>query len=137
MNKVALIGRPTADAEVRYTQNKAGENMAIARLTLAVNRKGKDAGTDFINIVAFGKQGEFAEKFIQKGRLYGVEGRIQTGSYTNKDGKKVYTFEVVAEGFDFCDSKNEPAKAPEAPEAPASDGFMDIPEGIEQDLPFK
>lgn len=133
MNKVILIGRPTADPDVKYSNKEDGTQMAIARFTLAVDRKGKDAGTDFISCVAFGKNGEFVEKFVSKGRRYAIEGRIQTGSYTNKDGKKVYTTDVVCEAFDFCDSKNQQEE--QAP--PSQPDFVDVPEGIEQDLPFK
>ena len=136
MNKVELIGRVTADPEVRYTTTKDNQQMAIARYSLAVDRKGKDAGTDFINCVAFGKQGEFAEKYVKKGKKYGISGRIQTGSYTNKEGKKVYTTDVVVEEHDFCESKGSDNSQP-APKESADEGFMNIPEGIEQDLPFK
>ena len=132
MNKVVLLGRPTKDPEVRYSQTKDGQQMAVARYTLAVDRKGKDA--DFISCVAFGKNGEFAEKYVKKGVKIAVSGRIQTGSY-EKDGHKVYTTDVVVEEHDFCERRAEanveediPEKAPE---------FMDIPEGIEDTLPFK
>lgn len=134
MNKVFLIGRTTKEPEVRYSTTKDGNQMAIARYTLAIDRRGKDAGTDFISCVAFGKQGEFVEKYIKKGMKIGVAGRIQTGSY-EKDGKKVYTTDVVVEEHEFCERRAEanveediPEKAPE---------FMDIPEGIEAELPFK
>ena len=133
MNKVILMGRLTRDPEVRYTQ---GENTtAIARYSLAVDRRfnrGNDENnTDFINIVAFGKAGEFAEKYLHKGTKVLVTGRIQTGSYTNKDGQKVYTTDVVAEDQEFAESKK--GYSP----APASDGdFMSIPEGIVEELPF-
>jgi len=111
MNKVILMGRLTRDPEVRYSQ---GENaMAIARYSLAVDRRGskRDSGSneqtaDFINIVAFGKSGEFAEKYLHKGMKICVSGRIQTGSYTNKEGQKVYTTEVVVDDQEFCESKN-------------------------------
>ena len=111
MNKVILMGRLTRDPEVRYSQ---GDNaMAIARYSLAVDRRGskKDSGSneqtaDFINIVAFGKSGEFAEKYLHKGMKICVSGRIQTGSYTNKEGQKVYTTEVVVDDQEFCESKN-------------------------------
>lgn len=129
MNKVILMGRPTADPEIRYSQKQDGSQMAIANFSLAVDRKGKDAGTDFISCVAFNKQGEFAEKYIKKGKKIAIEGRIQTGSYTNKQGQKVYTTEVIVEGFDFCEPKGaEAAKEPD---------FVDVPEGIEENLPFK
>lgn len=103
MNKVILMGRLTKDPEVRYSQGDS--SMAIANYSIAVDRKGKDAGTDFINIVAFGKNGEFAEKYLHKGTKILVTGRIQTGSYTNKDGQKVYTTDVIAEEQEFCEKK--------------------------------
>ncbi|MBQ3037148.1 MAG: single-stranded DNA-binding protein [Lachnospiraceae bacterium] len=144
MNKVILMGRLTRDPEVRYSQ---GENsMAIARYSLAVDRRynrGEENNTDFINIVAFGKAGEFAEKYLHKGTKVLVTGRIQTGSYTNKDGQKVYTTDVVAEDQEFAESKN--ASSGEGgsgnytrSSAPvAADGdFMSIPEGIVEELPF-
>lgn len=131
MNKVILIGRPTADPDIRYSQKEDGTQTAIARFTLAVDRLGE--GSDFISCVAFGKSGEFAEKHVSKGRKYAIEGRIQTGSYTNKEGKKVYTTEVICERFEFCDSKNQQEE--QAP--PSQPDFVDVPEGIEQDLPFK
>ena len=146
MNKVILMGRLTRDPEVRYSQ---GENaLAIARYTLAVdrrfNRGGEENTADFINCVAFGKAGEFAERYFRKGTKLLVSGRIQTGSYTNKDGVKVYTTEVVAEEQEFAESKNSSAgsnggftggnRAPEP--SGAGDGFMNIPDGIDEELPF-
>lgn len=126
MNSVILKGRLTKDPDVRYTQ----EQMAIARYTLAVNRRGKDAGADFINCVAFGKQGEFAEKYLKKGQEILVQGRINVGSYQNKDGQKVYVTDVVVEAHEFCGTKQEqPQQAP-------SNGYMEIPEGIDANLPF-
>ena len=124
--------------------------MAIARYTLAVDRRGRrdNAGgdqptADFINIVAFSRSAEFAEKYLKKGMRILVEGHIQTGSYTNKDGQKVYTTEVIVENHEFVDSKNSPASAGADSFAPASsapsdsgDGFMNIPDGIEEELPF-
>lgn len=136
MNKVVLLGRPTKDPEVRYSQTKDGQQMAVARYTLAVDRRGKDAGTDFISCVAFGKQGEFVEKYIKKGMKIGVAGRIQTGSY-EKDGKKVYTTDVVVEEHEFCESKGEAKEVETEPAPPAQENFLDIPEGIEAELPFK
>ena len=127
------MGRVVRDPEVRYTQKEhQGESLCIARYTLAVDRRQKrdnEAAADFISIVAFGKAGEFAEKYISKGRKYAIVGRIQTGSYTNKDGVKVYTTEVVVEECEFCDSKPQ--------EQRTEQGFMDIPDGIEENLPFK
>jgi single-strand DNA-binding protein len=131
MNKVFLIGRLTKDVDTRYTQ---GENaMAISRYTLAIDRKGKDAGTDFINCVAFGKQGEFAEKYLRKGMKIAVEGRIQTGSY-EKDGRKVYTTDVVVEAHEFCESKGQSEERPRM--STDEDGFMNIPDFAEGELPF-
>ncbi len=143
MNKVILMGRLTRDPEVRYSQ---GENpMAIARYSLAVdrrfNRNNQDGQTaDFINCVAFGRNGEFAEKYLRKGTKILAEGRIQTGSYTNKDGVKVYTTDVVVENQEFAESKSSQseggyASSQSAAPAPADDGFMNIPDGIEE-LPF-
>ena len=136
MNKVILIGRLTRDPEVRYSQ--AAEPIAIARYTLAVDRRfkreGEEQTADFISCVAFGKAGEFAEKYLRQGTKIAVTGRIQTGSYTNKDGNKVYTTEVVIEEQECAESK----KADEAqPQEAPNDGFMQIPEGIEANLPFK
>lgn len=132
MNKVILLGRLTRDPDVRYSQTQSGENMCIARYTLAVDRRGKDAGADFISCVALGKNGEFAEKYLKQGTKIAVTGRLQTGSYTNKDGQKVYTTDVVVEEHDFAESKgSQPAPQPE------DNGFIKVPEGIENDLPFK
>lgn len=136
MNKFIGKGRLVADPEVRYSNASNGEQMAIARYRLAINRKGKDAGADFINCVAFGKNGEFAEKYLRKGQEVAIIGRIQTGSYDNKDGQKVYTTDVVVEEHEFCGTKSEGAQP--APTTPRPDeGFMTIPEGIEGNLPFK
>ena len=158
MNKVILCGRLTRDPEVRYSQG--AEPMAIARYTLAVDRRRgrsndpNEQSADFISIVAFGKAGEFAEKYLKKGTKMLITGRIQTGSYTNKDGVKVYTTEVVVEDQEFAESKNNasnggnydysansapaPASAPSNDPTPAAagDGFMNIPDGIEEELPF-
>lgn len=145
MNKVILMGRLTRDPEVRYTQ---GDNAsAVARFSLAVDRrfkKDEEQTADFINCVAFGKTGEFIEKYGRKGTKFVVEGRIQTGSYTNKDGQKVYTTDVVVEQVEFAENKaaavnNEggyQAARPE-PSSAARDGFMNIPDGVEDEgLPF-
>lgn len=145
MNKVILIGRLTRNPEVRYSNLQNGEQMAIARYTIAVDRRfvkkgGNEQTADFISCIAFGKQGEFAEKYLKQGTKIAVTGRIQTGSYTNKDGQKVYTTDVVVEECEFAESKNTTSQPtntqPEPQEAP-DDGFMDIPEGIETELPFK
>lgn len=139
MNKVILMGRLTRDPEVRYSQGDSA--MAIARYSLAVDRRGvkRDAEVtaDFINVVAFGKAGEFAEKYLHKGTKVLVTGRIQTGSYTNKDGVKVYTTDVVAEDQEFAESKSSGNNTQEPPVAgDDNDGFINIPEGIDEDLPF-
>lgn len=134
MNKVELIGRLTRDPDIRYSTTQSGEQMCVGRYTLAVNRRGKDAGADFISCVAFGKSGEFAEKYLKQGMKMAVCGRIQTGSYTNKEGQKVYTTDVVVEEQEFCESK---LSEGEQAEASPADDFVKVPEGIEADLPFK
>lgn len=146
MNKVILMGRLTRDPDVRYSQGE--QPMAIARYSLAVDRRrsnnNQDGQTaDFINCVAFGRQGEFAEKYLHKGMKIAITGRIQTGSYTNKDGVKIYTTDVVVEDHEFAESKNAqggsdnggfiPSQNPAPVEA--GSGFMNIPDGIEE-LPF-
>lgn len=151
MNKVILMGRLTRDPEVRYSQ---GENStAVARYTLAVDRRFRRDGdntADFINCVAFGRSAEFAEKYFHQGIKIAITGRIQTGSYTNKDGIKVYTTDVVVEDQEFAESKaasqssaasmgggyGQQPPRPEAATAPAGDGFMNIPDGIDEELPF-
>ena len=140
MNKVILMGRLTRDPEVRYSQGE--QATAIARYTLAVDRRFKrdgDQTADFIGCVAFGKLGEFAEKYLRKGTKVVVTGRIQTGSYTNKDGQKVYTTDVVVEDQEFAESKATSQQNQQKPSGPApdnSDGFMNIPDGIDEVLPF-
>ena len=151
MNKVILMGRLTRDPEVRYSQGE--QATAIARYTLAVDRRFKrdgDQTADFIGCVAFGKLGKFAEKYLRKGTKVVVTGRIQTGSYTNREGQKVYTTEVVVEDQEFAESKassdsyaashprTEAAPAPSmpSPSAASADGFMNIPDGIDEELPF-
>lgn len=147
MNKVILMGRLTRDPEVRYS---SGENaLAIARYTLAVDRrfhKDNEASADFIGCVAFGKGGEFAEKYLRQGTKIVVTGRIQTGSYTNREGRKVYTTEIVVEDQEFVESKaasqnNSQTSAgsrqqPPPPMPTDKDGFMQIPDGIDEELPF-
>lgn len=143
MNKSILMGRLTRDPEVRYSQGE--RTMAIARYTLAVDRKFKQEGqqsADFITCVAFDRAGEFAEKYFRQGMRVLVSGRIQTGSYTNKDGIKVYTTEVIVEEQEFADSKGvtENTNTQEKP-TPSTQtdmqGFMRIPDGLEDDgLPF-
>lgn len=139
MNRIILMGRLTKDPEVRYSQGN--NTMVIVRYTLAVERKFKRDGepnADFINCIAFGKNGEFAEKYLHKGMKIAVVGRIQTGSYTNKDGAKVYTTDVVVEEHEFAESKNanQQNEQNNRPQPGNSDDcFMQIPDDME-DLPF-
>lgn len=138
MNKVILMGRLVREPEVRYSQGN--NSMAVARYTLAVDRKFKRDGeqnADFINCIAFGKNGEFAEKYLHKGIKILVEGRWQSGSYTNKDGQKVYTNDCVVESCEFAESKNaSQGERPQHMPQTDSDGFMSIPDGIDEELPF-
>lgn len=130
MNKVILIGRLTSDPEVRYAQNENAT--AVAKFSIAVDRRGQE-GADFPSIVAFGRTAEFIEKYFHKGMRIALDGKLQTGSYTNKDGVKVYTTDVVAENVEFCEKKETKEEAPKNP----ADGFMNVPEGIDEDeLPF-
>lgn len=144
MNRVILMGRLTRDPEVRYSQGE--RSMAIARYTLAVDRRGRksqdDNGqqADFINCIAFDKAGEFAEKYFRQGQRVLVAGRIQTGSYTNRDGQKVYTTEVIVDEQEFADSKGGQNGGGRQQETPSDigDGFMNIPDGVEDEgLPFE
>lgn len=148
MNNVVLMGRLTRDPEVRYSQGERA--MAIARYTLAVDRRGRrkegeEQTADFINIVAFDRAGEFAEKYFRQGMRVLVAGRIQTGSYTNNEGQKVHTFEIVVNDQEFADSKNSTGNAGgatsqasrPAPSSAIGDGFMNIPDEVEDEgLPF-
>mgnify|MGYP002588088751 FL=1 len=142
MNTVILMGRLTRDPEVRYTSGE--RSMAVARYTLAVDRRGRNNSgdqqtADFINIVAFDKAGEFAERYFRQGMRMVISGRIQTGSYTNRDGQKVYTTDVVAEEVEFAESKGtgSGSGSSAAPSSPMGDGFMNIPDGVEDEgLPF-
>ena len=152
MNKVILMGRLTRDPEIRYSQSE--NSTAVARFTLAVDRRFKRDGAneqsaDFISCVAFGRTAEFMERYTRQGTKLVVEGRIQTGSYTNKDGNKVYTTDVVVENTEFAESKasdcsnsyhgggyEQPSARPE-PTSAVGDGFMNIPDGVEDEgLPF-
>lgn len=158
MNKVELMGRLTRDPDIRYSQSTQadGSQLGIARFTLAVDRRfrRRDGGdnqqqADFISCTAFGRQAEFAEKYLHQGTKIVLVGRIQTGSYTNKDGQKVYTTEVIAEEIEFAESKAaasrnggeaggyQPQNAAPSPQDADPAGFMNIPGGIENDLPFK
>ena len=154
MNKVILMGRLTREPDVRYSQNADG-SMAVARYTLAVDRRrgrnsDNEQSADFISCVAFGRAGEFAEKYLHQGTKIVVTGRIQTGSYTNKDGQRVYTTDVVVEEQEFAESKASsdsyaashpqqnaaPAPSMPGPGSASADGFMNIPDGIDEELPF-
>lgn len=147
MNKVILMGRLTRDPEIRYANNE--NNTCIANYTLAVDRRFKRQGdeqtADFIRCVAMGRCGEFAENYLHQGTKIVVEGRIQTRSYTNKDGQKIFTTDVMVESQEFAESKaasaqkgNQNASAPTRPNVAQndSDGFMNIPDAIEEELPF-
>ena len=136
MNKVTLIGRVVRDADIRYSQGAS--STCIARYTLAVDRKFKQEGqptADFINCIAFGKLGEFAEKYLKQGIKIAVTGRIQTGSYKNKDGNMVYTTDVVVEEQEFCESKSQSNSQPQ-PTQSNDNSWLNIPDGIEDSLPF-
>lgn len=145
MNHASLVGRLTRDPEIRYSQ---GDNpLCIARFTLACDRRFKKQGdeqtADFISCKAFGKTAEFIEKYFSKGRRIGISGRIETGSYTNRDGQKVYTTEVIAEEAEFVDNKsdnntsnNDTSNNNTPAQKPDDNGFMHIPDGIDEVLPF-
>lgn len=136
MNKVILVGRLTRDPEIRYSQ---GENsMAVGRYTIAINRRVKpdqEQTADFIRCIVFGRSAEFAEKYFRQGMRIAVSGRIQTGNYVNKDGIKVYTTEVVIEEQEFAESKAEAEGRPQE-SATDADGFMNVPDGLDEELPF-
>ncbi len=156
MNKVILMGRLTREPDIRYSQGE--RQMAIARYTLAVDRRvrtsanGGEQAADFISCVAFDRAAEFAEKYLHQGTKILVSGRIQTGSYTNRDGQKVYTTDVIIEEQEFAESKASSASAGSgytagtqgnyqqtsrpAPSSVATEGFMNIPDGVEDELPF-
>lgn len=141
MNKVILMGRLTKDPDVRQTQ---GSNpTTVARYTLAVDRRFKREGdtqtADFIPCIVFGKGAEFTEKYLKKGTKISVAGRIQTGSYTNKDGQRVYTTDIVVEEQEFAESKSSSQQGAQAQTTPASNSneeFVNVPEGIDEELPF-
>ena len=148
MNKVVLMGRLTKDPSVRYSQGETP--LAVARFTLAVDRRfrrqsecGDDQTADFISCVAFGKQGEFVEKYAHKGTKFVLSGRIQTGRYTNKEGQTVYTTDVVVDEIEFAESKSSQSASESgggsegnSSRSGADDGFMNVPDEIDEDLPF-
>lgn len=129
MNKFFLTGRPTTDPETRYTE----KGMAVSQFTLAVDRRSKDQGADFIRIKAFDKRGEFAEKYVRKGARYLVCGHIMTGSYEGKDGKRVYTTDFIADDIEFADGKSD---AGAATAKKADETWMSVPESVDEELPF-
>lgn len=144
MNNVSLVGRLVRDPEVRYGQN---ESVSVAKFSLAVERKWKREGeptVDFINCTVFGKSAEFTEKYFRKGMRVAITGRIQTGSYKNKDGQTVFTTEIIVESQEIAQSKSESnesstasnAEAGKSPYGSSGDDFMSIPEGVEDELPF-
>lgn len=144
MNKAILIGRLTRDPDIRYNSQVDGNQLCIARFTLAVDRRIKTEGqpnADFISCVCFGKSAEFVEKYLIQGTKISVIGHIQTGSYTNKDGAKVYTTDVMVEEMEFCEKKANSGAEQQEPQKPQDDtsaeGFMAIPENAADDLPFK
>lgn len=135
MNKVELLGRLARDPDIRYSNSE--ESIAVARFNLAVERRHRKDGqteADFISCVAFGRSAEFAEKYLHKGTKIVLVGRIQTGNYTNQDGQKIYTTDVVAEEMYFAESKKEGSDGRSEPTD--ENGFMNIPEGIDEELPF-
>lgn len=137
MNKIMLIGRLTRDAEVRQSANN--DNMAIARYTLAVNRPTKQNGeqdADFLNCIAFGKTAELAGKYLFKGMRVVVEGHVQTGGYTNRDGQKIYTTDVVVERQEFLEKRVDNGQSNHDTVGSNGDGYMNIPDGIDEELPF-
>ena len=138
MNKVILVGRLVKDPDIRYSQG--ANTTCVARYTLAVDRKFKQEGqpnADFINCIAFGKLGEFAEKYLHKGTKIAVVGRIQTGSYKNKDGNTVYTTDVVVEEQEFCESKSQSNSQPQPTPASNDNDWLNIPDNLDDSsLPF-
>lgn len=144
MNNVSLIGRLTRDPNITYTQSQ----MCVARFSLAINRgkdkDGNDRGADYPNIVAFGKQAEGCEKYLRKGRKVAVQGHIQTGSYTNRDGQKVYTTDIIADRVEYLEFGDQQQNQEQGQEqanhqpqqAPAEEEWMNIPENIDEELPF-
>ena len=140
MNKVILMGRLVRDPEVRYSQG--AESTTVARYTLAVDRRHRannEASADFISCIAFNRAADFAEKYLKKGTKLVITGRIQTGSYTNKDGNRVYTTDVIIEEQEFAESKKDDGtngSSPKGPYPTGQDGFINIPDGIDEELPF-
>ena len=150
MNKAIISGRFTREPEIRRTTGKDGQSLVISRGTIAVNRRGRqvesDQTADFVSIVAFGHPAEFIEKYPKQGTKIATSGRIQTGSYTNRDGQRIYTTDVVVENVEFAESKGASAgnggqqsyqaARTQSPSVQPGDGFMNIPDGIDEELPF-
>ena len=137
MNKVILVGRLTRDPEIRYSQGE--DSMAVGRYTIAINRRVKpdqEQTADFLRCIVFGRSAEFAEKYFRQGMRIAVSGRIQTGSYTNKDGVRVYTTEVVVEEQEFAESKADAEGRPFHESTTVADGFKNVPDGLDEELPF-
>lgn len=132
MNRWIGMGRLTKDPEIR----SSADGMMVGNYTLAVDRRGKENEADFIRVVTFGKAAEFASKYFHKGTKVLVTGHIQTGSYTNKDGQKIYTTDIIAEDQEFCEKKQTDQQTEAAALPTDADGFMNVPEGIEDELPF-
>lgn len=135
MNLIVLMGRLTRDPEVRNT----GSDSRVARYSLAVDRQFKREGepdADFFNCTAFGKGADFAEKYLRQGTKIVIRGRIQSDNYTNKDGQKVYGWQVIVESQEFAESKSASADQAKPAAEPKKDAFVDVPDGIEEDLPF-
>ena len=137
MNRVILCGRLVRDPDIRYSQGQ--NSMCVAKFTLACDRRYKkenEQTADFISCIAFGKTGEFIEKYVIKGTKLMVEGRWQTGSYTNKEGQKIYTNDCVIDGVEFAESKKAAADEPTTPPSAPDDDFMNLAEGIDDEMPF-
>lgn len=132
MNKVILMGRLTRDPEIRYPQDP--EAAAVGRFSLAVDRRFKKDETDFFNCVCFGRQAEFVEKYLKKGIKMLITGRVENNNYTDRDGQKVYAVQIMVEEMEFAESKA--ANNEQKPAPGVGDGFMNIPDGIEEELPF-
>ena len=135
INKCIFTGRLTKDPDVRYTQGEKAN--AIARFSLAIDKQDKEHTTGFINVVAFGRLGEFSEKYLRKGTKIELESHVTPGSYENKEGKRVYTYDFVADKIDFAESKNSSQGNNQSASEAADDGFVDIPDGIDEELPFE
>ena len=135
MNFVVLMGRMTRDPQIRTISAQSGD-MSVVNFTIAVDRTGKDKGADFISCKAFGKTADAIATYFHKGQRIAVQGGIQTGSYTNKDGVKVYTTDVIVNRWEFCENKQQDRPREEEKKPDGMDGFMNVPDGIDEELPF-